>query len=346
MLAAVYHGPNRLEIGHVEDPGCEPGGLVVKVSACAICGTDVRVLGHGQGNVKIPQILGHEIAGVVVEAGVGAEGFSVGDPVALRPMVTCGRCDECLAGRQNFCRRPLGSFGYALAGGFAQYVAVPAAGVRTGTVIPLPRQVDPVEVSIFEPLGCALNGQELAGVGLGDSVVVVGVGPVGCMHLTLARLRGARQVLAVDVLGARLEQARAFGPDVCVDASLEDPVKRVLEVTDGLGATVVVVACSSGKAQEQAIQMVRPRGRVVFFAGLPHDDPYIRLNSNLVHYRQMALYGVKGSTYGQQDRALGLLLAGEVDGRRLVTHRVPLSDIHEGFRKVRAGEALKVAIIP
>jgi len=346
MLAAVYHGPNRLEIEKVDAPRCEPGGVVVKVAACAICGTDVRVLAHGQANVRIPQVLGHEITGVVAEVGPDVEGLGPGDPVALRPSVVCGRCEECQAGRQNFCRKALGSFGYALAGGFAEYVAVPAAGVRGGTVIPLPAGLDLVELSIFEPLACVLHGQELAGVGLGDTVAVIGAGPVGCMHLAVARLRGARQLIAVDVLGARLELAGRFGPNLCVDASAEDPVRRVLDATESLGVSVAIVAASSGAAQEQALQMVRPRGRVVFFAGLPHEDPYIRFNSNLLHYREAAVYGVKGSTHRQQRDALGLLAAREVDGRQLITHRVPLADIHEGFRMVRAGEALKAAIVP
>jgi L-iditol 2-dehydrogenase len=346
MLAAVNHGPNRMELGAVDDPRCEPGGLVVKVAACAICGTDVRVLGHGQANVKIPQILGHEITGVVAEVGAGVEGFAPGDPVALRPGVACGACDECQAGRQNFCRKTLGSFGYALAGGFAEYVAVPAVGVRSGTAIPLARRADLTELSIFEPLACVLNGQELAGVGLGDTVAVIGAGPIGCMHVVVALLRGASQVFVVDVLGARLELARRFGPDLRIDAREEDPVRRVLEATDGRGVSAVVVAASSGAAQEQAVEMIRPRGRIVFFAGLPHDNPSIRFNSNLLHYREGVVYGVKGSTHRHQHDALGLLATRKVDGRQLITHTVPLAEIHEGFRMVRAGEALKVAITP
>lgn len=356
MLAAVYQGPGKLSIEQVAEPRREPGGLVVRVTACAICGTDSRVLEHGQANVRVPQVLGHEITGVVAEAGPDSGGHQVGDRVALRPGIVCGACPECRAGRQNLCRQPVGSFGYALAGGFAEYVSVPASGLARGSVVPLPNEAsrqdadsataDLVELSIFEPLACVLNGQELAGVTLGDSVVIIGAGPIGCMHALVARLRGASQVIIADVLGARLSLAARCAPDELVDSSRVDLAAVIQRATAGLGASVVIVACSSGAAQEQALGLARAGGRVVYFAGLPHANSVIRFDSNTLHYRQLALFGVKGSAHRHQNESLRLLASRRIDGRELITHRLPLADIAEGFRLVRSGAALKVAIVP
>ena len=345
MLAAVFEGPGQMAVREVERPRCSEDGMVVKVEACAICGTDSRIFAHGQANVKVPQIMGHEIAGIVDEVGPLAKGFQVGDRVAIRPDLVCGQCPACTSGRQNFCANAV-AFGYDLPGGFAEYVHVPGRALRVGTVLRVPEGVDLDEISIFEPFGCVVNAQEMVKPTVGDTVVIIGAGPVGCMHLALAKMHGASKTIIADVLGSRLELASRFGPSVCVDSSAEDLTGRVMVETAEAGADVVIVACSSGRAQEQALEMVGRGGRVSYFAGLPHEKPYINFNSNLVHYRQMAVYGVTGANWRQHEVAFNLLATKQVDGGRLVTHRIALKDIMEGFRIAREGEGLKVVIKP
>ena len=347
MLAAIYEGPGRMELRDVPRPECTDDGLVIRVNACAICGTDVRILGSGQANVKVPGIIGHEITGMVAEVGRQVTGFGVGDRVAARPNIPCGRCRQCLRGMQNFCTgKDRRSFGYALPGGFAEYMHVPEQALRVGAVFPVPDGADLDEVTIFEPFGCVVNGQEMVAPTVGDTVAIVGAGPVGCMHLALAKMRGASKTILVDLLASRLNLASRFGPDALVDSSRDDPVKRVLEETDGQGADVVIVACSAHQPQEQALEMAARGGRVSYFAGLPHDRPSITFNSNLLHYKQLALYGVTGGNFRQHNLAFDLLASRQLDGRALITHRLPLAGVLEGFRIVRAGEGLKVLIKP
>jgi L-iditol 2-dehydrogenase len=347
MLAAIYEGPGRLEVREVPRPECSEDGLVIRVNACAICGTDVRILASGQANVTTPGIIGHEITGVVEEVGPRTVGFRVGDRVAARPNIPCGRCRQCLRGMQNFCTgKDRRSFGYLLPGGFAEYMHVPEQAIRVGAVFRVPDDADLDEVTIFEPFGCVVNGQEMVAPTVGDTVAIVGAGPVGCFHLALAKMRGASKTVLVDLLASRLGLAERFGPDATVDSSREDPVKRVLEETDGQGADVVIVACSAHRPQEQALEMAARGGRVSYFAGLPHDRPTITFNSNLLHYKQLALYGVTGANFRQHDVAFDLLARRQVDGRTLITHKLPLADILEGFRTVREGEGLKVLIKP
>ncbi len=347
MLAAIYEGPGRMEVREVPRPECTHDGLVIRVNACAICGTDVRILGSGQANVRIPNTIGHEITGVVAEVGPKVNDFKVGDRVAARPNIPCGKCRQCLRGMQNFCTgKDRRSFGYALPGGFAEYMHVPEQAIRVGAVFHVPDEADLDEVTIFEPFGCVVNGQEMVAPTVGDIVAIVGAGPVGCMHLALAKMRGASKTIIVDLLAPRLDLAGRFGPDVSIDATREDPVKRALEETDGQGADVVIVACSAHRPQEQALEMAARGGRVSYFAGLPHDRPTITFNSNLLHYKQLALYGVTGANFRQHNLAFDLLARRQVDGRTLITHKLPLRDILEGFRIVRAGEGLKVLIKP
>lgn len=345
MKAAIYEGPGQIRVGEWPTPSCPADGLIVRPASCTICGTDLRIIQHGQADVRPPMILGHEIVGTVVEVGSAQPGFRPGDAVAIRPSVVCGVCPDCQRGAQNFCAFRTHRFGYTIPGGFAELIAVPGLAVDKGSIIPLEPRDDLTELSVFEPLACVLNGQETAGVGLGDRVAIIGAGPVGCMQIVLARRRGARQIVVADLLASRIELAGRFEPDAVVDSSREDPVERVVALTAG-GADVVIVACSARSAQEQALRMAARGGRIVFFAGLPPEASLISFDSNLVHYRQLSVFGLTGSNFRQQNLALRLLLDRTVDGRRLITRRLKLADFLDGLAGARAGGELKVALQP
>lgn len=209
----------------------------------------------------------------------------------------------------------------------------------------VPDTLEAGEAAIFEPLACCINGQEMIGVRFGERVLIIGAGPIGCMHLLLARRRGAAHIVVADVLRGRLDLASMFDPDQTVLSSAPDFADRVRVALNG-APDVVIVACSSSEAQEAAIDLAALGGRVLFFAGLPHDALPIRLNSNQVHYKQLALLGATGSTFEQDQLALELLATRMINGQRLVTHRFPLVKISDAFATVRAGKGLKVAIVP
>jgi L-iditol 2-dehydrogenase len=254
MRAAVFHGPGDLRVGDLPRPRISDSELLLEVGACALCGSDVRTFRHGARNIDKPVILGHELSGTIVEIGHGVSGYRTGQRVAVAPAIPCGDCDFCRRGVQTMCER-LRSIGYEFDGGLAEFMAVPASAVRAGCVNLIPDAVPFAEAAIAEPLACVINAQELLNVGQGDTVVVLGAGPVGCLHAGLARLRGASVVLLVDMRPERLQRAHAFNVDLRIDASHEDVRARVLDATEGRGASVVIVAAPSHRAQEQAITL-------------------------------------------------------------------------------------------
>ncbi len=346
MLAATYHAPGDLRLEEIEKPTAGPGELLLKMRATATCGTDAKIFKHGHPRLEPPQVIGHELAGEIVEIGEGTEGFAIGEGVQVIAAVPCGDCWACDADMEQVCPNQT-SMGYQYAGGFAEYMVVPELVVRVKGVNKIPEGLSYAEASATEPLACALNAQELARVGEGDVVVVMGAGPIGCMHVRLARSKGAVKVFLTDINADRLKlSADVVKPDAALVGSGQSVIDEVMRLTDGRGATCIITAAPSGKAQEDAIQMAAPRGRVSFFGGLPKDNPIIQCDSNVVHYRELSLIGANGSSPAHNTRALGLIASGEVPVKDLITHKVPLSKVHDAIQAVISGEAIKVVVEP
>jgi L-iditol 2-dehydrogenase len=224
---------------------------------------------------------------------------------------------------------------------------VPAAVLKANGVNIIPGDLSFDEASVTEPLACALNAQRLIHVGEGDTVLVMGAGPIGCLHVRLARALGAKKVMLADVNGGRLHlSADVVKPDRAIDMSSEDLAAIVLEETEGIGPSVIITAAPAGVAQEQAIAMAAPGGRVSFFGGLPKDKPLITVDSNVVHYKELILAGANGSSPAQNAEALALIASGKVPVADLITHRLPLSQVEDAIHAVTSGEAIKVVIKP
>ncbi|HEY3754011.1 MAG TPA: zinc-dependent dehydrogenase [Pseudonocardiaceae bacterium] len=347
MKVARFYAPGDVRIEDADEPVAGPGELKLRVRACSTCGTDVKIFRFGHHHIVPPRVIGHEIAGEVVQVGDGATGgWQVGDRVQVIAAIPCGRCQDCLRGWQTICPNQV-SMGYHYDGGFAEYMVVPANVLAVDGVHRIPDGLDYVSASITEPLACVLNGQEIAGVGDGDTVVVVGAGPIGCLHVRLARARGARQVFLVELNATRLAMAAGLvQPDAAICAGETDAVDEIRKLTDGRGADVVITAAASGQAQQDALQMAARRGRLSFFGGLPKDNPVIALDSNLVHYRELTIVGANGSSPDHNRRALDLIATGAVRVADLVTHRMPLTDVLAAIDTVAKGEAIKVTILP
>jgi L-iditol 2-dehydrogenase len=345
MKAAVLHGPEDLRLEERAIPAPAENELLIRVAACAICGSDLRTYRFGAGNITGPVVVGHEIAGTVVETGGTLTGWNAGDRVAVAPAVPCGDCAYCRRGVQTMCDNLL-SIGYQFDGGFAEYMIVPWPAVRAGCVNRVPERLSLEQAALAEPLACAVNGQELLNVGLDDTVVILGAGPMGCLHADLARVRGAAKVIVVDVQAHRLELARAFAPDTVIDGAREDVAAHVLQETGGAGATVVIVAAPSAQAQAQAITLAAKRGRVSLFGGLPKSKPCASLNANLIHYRELFVMGAYGSMPRHNRTALDLLASGRIHLDALVGLVVPLEKLLEGYEAAARGHVLKVIVRP
>ena len=346
MKAAVYLGPESVEIREVPTPECGPSEILMKVGACAICGTDVRIYYNGQKNVVPPAITGHEIAGTIVKAGSNLRGYPEGRKAIVVTPVGCGTCKFCRSAMHNLCV-DFKAIGYDYPGGFAEYVLINEAAVRQGNVILAPDSLDFDEGSLVEPLSCCINGQEYLKISLGDTAVVIGAGPIGCMHAELAKSYGAAKVIMFDTVDDRVELARkTTSADVFLNSAKVDAVKAVMDETDGVGADVVIAACSAGPAQQQAMKMAAKRARVSFFAGLPKDRPTIEFDSNLLHYREISVFGAFASHATDYARALALVASRKIDARKFISRRIPLDQIVSGYQYSRSGQGLKVVVQP
>ena len=348
MQALRLYGPSDLRLEDLPVPRAVAGGLVVKVEACAICGSDLRNVraGGSSHGMDLPITIGHEISGTIHEVGEGVDAFEPGQRVVLASITPCGQCINCLRGIQNQCNRKL-AISYQYDGGFAEYVAVPPQHVAAGGVLMMPEGLSFPEVSITEPFSCALNGQELSCVGLGDVVCVMGAGPVGLMHCLLAKARGAGKIFLMDVAPTRLELSRGF-PEINhrIDGSREDVVEQVLAKTGGVGADVVITAAPSGEAQVQATRMAAKRGRVNLFGGLPKGKSETTFDSNVIHYKELFVHGTSDSTIPHMMTILELMSSGQLSPGRLITKVLPLSEFQGGFELAASGKALKVILEP
>lgn len=345
MKAAVLEGLNQLTVREVPTPEMEDDGILVRVNSCAVCGSDIRMFHHGNSRLKPPAIMGHESAGVVAAAGSRVTKFRVGDRVAIGADVPCGECRFCMAGIGNNCQINY-AMGYQFPGSFAEYVYLNRTVVNHGPVHILPAHVTFDEGALAEPLACVLNAMELASVRLGDTVVIIGAGPIGLMIIEVARRMGASRVIVVQRSRPRLELAKQFGADVYICSSEEDAVARVLDVTDGLGADVILTACPAPEAQVDAIAMAKNRARVNFFGGLPKDKSMVTLDTNVIHYKELFIMGAHGCVPRHHAMAVDLIAAGAVDMRRFISHRFALDEVTDAFAAAESHAGLRVIVNP
>src|SRR5213594_2701597 len=286
-------GVNLVEIRKTPEPDVDPQGAILRVEACGICGTDARTFFNGDPKAPAPWILGHEPVGILEEVGPQAvlpPGITRGDRVFLGSILTCGRCRWCMDGFQNLCDEHL-LYGYdPYPGAYAEYALVPPIAIKN--LIPLPPDLPSDMATVADPFACALNGVEMLDVGIGDTVVILGAGPIGCWQAVMARDRGASKVFLTDVNRQRLEVAlRAVGSfvDDSWVAGDDNGVAAAMERTEGRGPERVIVAAPSKQAQQAALEMAAKRARVVYFAGLPKHDPVAALDMNQLHYKELAI---------------------------------------------------------
>lgn len=345
MKAAVLEALDRMVIKEVPTPQVDDNSILVRVKACAVCGSDTRIFHYGNSRVVPPQILGHEIAGEVVEAGKNVTKFKVRDRVAIGADVPCGECVFCEAGIGNNCQTNY-AMGYQFAGGFAEYVLLNRMVVNFGPVHRIPGHVSYDEAAMAEPLGCVLNALELSNIRLGDSVVVIGAGPIGCMIIEVVRRMGATRIIVVQRSRPRLEMAKKFGADVYICSTEENGVARVLEETGGIGADVVITSNPSPDAQIDAVAMAKNRGRVNFFGGLPKDKSMVTLDTNIIHYKELFVHGAHGQMPIHHLKAVELIASGAINAKNYISHKFSLDNIAEAFAYAEGHLGMRVVVNP
>lgn len=345
MKAVVYYGENDLKYEEREKPVIQPGAVIVRVKACSLCGSDLRTIRHGHASIHEARILGHETVGVIEEIGAGVEGYQIGDRVAVTPGIGCGKCSLCHSGWENMCyERKTISQHYD--GGFAEYVLVPPAAVKAGNINLIPEGTGFIEASLAEPLACVLNGQEDLQISDGDTVVVIGAGPIGILHGMAARASGAGKVIMINRSSGRLDKARQFGFDAYIDLSQEDGMAKVMELTEGKGADDVIVAAGSRDALIFGLKITAKMGKVCMFAGLPKSNPEVTIDINAMHYRQISLHGAFSSAPRHNALALKMIGNEKMKPQKLITHLVSLEKMMDGVGLAENREAIKVVISP
>ena len=343
MKAVRYYGKEDLRVEDITQPRPEKGGLLVKVQACAICGTDLKAYFSGNPRIKPPQTIGHEFVGEIVELGNGTKGFALGERVTMATSISCGKCGVCRAGYTNRCE-DLKPVSYDYPGAFAEYIAVPAAGIDGGNVIKVPTSLGEM-AALAEPVSCAINAQILAGVKLGDTVVVVGCGPLGAIHTQVAKANGATRIIVTERSAKRLKLAEKLGVHEIIDASKKDPVEEVLKLTGGIGADVVMVTAPVAAAQVQALGMARKGGMINLFASLPKGASELSIDSRLIHYRELVISGASDSAPYHVELAVKLLDEGLIC-REIITHRLPIEKFMDGLMLMKNEDGLKILIKP
>lgn len=342
MRAALLYGVKDLRAEDVKVPELGLGEVLVRVQAATTCGTDLKIFQRGYvgGVIEYPTVFGHEWAGEVVDVGEGVSWPKKGMRVRGGNSSPCLRCRMCQRGDYNLCEDMTW-----LWGAYAEYIKIPAR-IVTLNMQEIPSNLPYREAAVTEPLACVLHGIEKANVKLGDSVAIIGAGPVGLLHLQLTKKMGAERVIISDLIGERLEVAKKLGASETVNAKSEDTVKKVQKFTNGYGADVVIEAIGLPSTWEQALRMVRKGGTVLEFGGCPLGTE-ITVKTELLHYGQVTLLGTFHATPVHFKKALNLIASGAVQAKPLITREVKLENIKDAFEILATSKRdLKIAILP
>lgn len=319
-------------------PECPEGGVMVRIKACGICSSDVKMVAKGHRALVYPRVLGHEIGGFVAESRTGR--YKEGDRVQVAPGLRCGRCAQCRAGWDNRCeQREI--FGLTRDGGFAKYVPVPLQGNIFGTLNPLPKHVTYGHATLAEPIACCINAQEKVNVKGGDRVLIIGAGPLGLLHCLVSAHRGADKILVSEVDGYRRNAAVESWTDHAFDPKNGDLFEMVMDATNGKGVDVIIFACGQTGLDEAFARMLSPGGSVSVFSGLSPHLSRVQVDLNLIHYGEIAVTGAYGCTARHNGEAIRLISSATSVLDKIITHRVDLDNIREGLENVDLRMSLK-----
>jgi len=345
MKAAYVIGPMQIELRETPLPEVPVDGILIAVRACGVCGSDLRRWREGAADPKSAFLIaGHEISGVVTGVGTQVTDYQVGEHLAIAPDIHCGKCYYCEQGLYNLCDhlRLIGiTPGYN--GGFAEYLVLTAEMLRGGIVHRVSDKLSFVQAALAEPLSSVLSAHDQAGTTLGDTVVIMGAGPIGCLHIAVARARGARVILS-EPSEIRRQIATRFEPELIIDPMRQNLVDEVYNATNKRGADIAICANPITATQTQAVELVRKRGKVILFGGLPKANPMTSLDGNRIHYNEIRVMGTFSYHPAYHAQALGAIERGLINTDYVITHTFPIEEIGRAFQTAASGEALKVMI--
>jgi len=335
----MYYSLNDIRIEDTPKPKIGPDEILVEMKACGICGSDLM---DWYLRTRAPLVLGHEPAGVVVEAGKNVKGFDVNDRVFAHHHVACLKCHYCLNGDYTMCPQ----FGqtHIEPGGFSEYFKVPAPNLQIDT-LKLPSSLSFEEATLIEPVGCCIRAQDKVGIQKGDNVAIIGAGPSGIIHVMLAKLAGVSQILITDIVGYRLKMAERLGADLAINPKQENLVEKVKEATESRGADIVIVTAPNLKAVEDGIQIIRRGGKLLLFAPT-QPDQYTRLSPHRLFFSEIEVIPSYSVSHIETRKALRLINSRRIKAKELITHRFPLKQTPDAFQTAaKSKECLKVIVL-
>ncbi|MCR5795536.1 MAG: alcohol dehydrogenase catalytic domain-containing protein [Solobacterium sp.] len=339
MKALTLFGAGQLELSEVPVPEISEDELLIRVRAASICGTDIRMWKNGtpRASRSRPLIPGHEFAGDIVKAGSQVKGYSAGDRVSAAPNIGCGHCDMCVSGNTHLCRE-MEAFGVTMNGGFAEYVRIPRNAVIQGNIMKIGDDVSYEAAALIEPLSCVYNGQILLGIRPGDDVLVIGLGPIGIMHIMTARILGAGKIYVNDLSESRIAQACGLFPEVL-------PVRG--DILEGFrsygisGVDICIIAAPAPDAQSASLEYMNMNGRLLFFGGLPDSRKIVPINTNLIHYRQLTIQGCTKQSISEYRKCAKLVNDGRIPLDLIMSDSYRIEDYAQAFENAAAAKGLK-----
>ena len=342
MKAMLLEDAVKLKFDDIRMPPCPEGGAVVRVEACGICRTDVKCYFQGQRDLKMPRILGHEMAGVVLEIDAMVQNLEPGSHVQVYPGLSCGDCDYCRQGNNNMCDN-LQIMGFNYDGGFSGYLTVPAAGVAAGVLHPIPAGLSFSEASMTEPLACCINMLEILEIKAGEHILIYGAGRFGLLTAMLARLSAPGRVIILEPNETRRIYAHRHGFKQTYDPRPSRLPEILHDLTGGRGVDLAVTCNPLEESFNSAIATLRKRGRLGFFSGLVGTG-LTNLNLNLIHYKELTVKGAYGCSIRHNQAALDLLGSKTIEVQDLITREIALADLKDGLLMVKNQSEISIVI--
>jgi L-iditol 2-dehydrogenase len=339
MRGVVFVKPKKLELRQVPVPQIGPEDILVKIKLATTCGTDLKTYKRGHHEIPEGKVFGHELAGEVVDVGKDVTKFKPGMRVIPHNSAPCGKCYYCKHGQGNLCDSILFNFG-----AFGEYSSIPGPIVDINT-FEIPELCKYDDVVTLEPLSTVVHGQRLLQIQPGDSLALIGSGPIGLMHLQMALNSGVSKIIAVDISETRLKVAKEMGAQYIINASDVDPIAAIKELTDGMGTDVSIEATGAVAGWQSALKAARKGGKVLWFGGLKPEDR-MDLEVHHIHYNETTIFNTHHSTPLDVHIAFELLTSGRINGNDLISMEMPLEKVEEALLKMDAGEVVKVAIKP
>jgi L-iditol 2-dehydrogenase len=340
MRAMMYLAPEKLELREIDIPSPGPDEILVRVRSATTCGTDAKTYRRGHHLIVPPTTFGHEFAGDVIEVGKDVTGFKPGMRVVPHNSAPCQTCYYCKHGQENLCDSILWNFG-----AYAEYALIPGPIARLNTY-EIPDGMTYAQASILEPLVSVTHGHRIIQIQPGEHVAIIGAGgPIGLMHVQMARYAGAAQVIAVDLSDTRLEVAAQLGATHTINPAEQDPVEVIKALTNGRGVDISIESAGAKEAWLTAINAVRKGGRVLWFGGLKGGTT-IELDTHWIHYGELSLHGTFHGTPLDVHRSFELIQYGVIDTRALISEERPLEEVEESLLRMIRGEVVKIAINP